>query len=362
MSVPETRTSVGNNEMNKKIEFRNGKVIDKDSLFIVAEVGNQFAGDMEVTKKLIQATKDAGADAIKFIFWFPDEIMVDKTQPYTYMTSKGPVTEPMYDMLNRFRFSLAQWEEVKGRCEQAGLVMMSTVNSFKGLELAQQIDLPAYKLSSWDYNFWDLWKYVAGEGYPLFIDTGPAYFHEVAEGLKMIEDEGNHDVVLLHCFHTNNLSEMNMRSVPFMASAFDCLSGYSSAGRGSGLDVTVVALGASVLEKRITTDKENAVLHSAVSLDPTEFKEYVNQMRGCKESLGQYRLNPSHADLTERVKWFRHIVADCPIAQGTTITRDMLEAKRGEYGISPKYIEFVVGRTAKHRIDRNETVEWTELA
>ena len=347
--------------MNKCIQA-GVKVISPDNLFVIAEVGNQFNGDMATTYKLVQAAKYAGADCIKFIFWFPDEIMCDKSQLYTYQTATGPKTEPMFDLLSRYTLTLDKWFEVREWCDKAGLVMMATVISPTGMEWAIELDLPAYKISSWDYGFKDLWERVGASGAPIFIDTGPCYMHELAEGIHWIEEQKNYNIVLMHTFHTKKPYEMNMRSIPYLEQTFGCLVGYCPTDWDSYLDATAIGLGAVALEKRLTLTSGDGVLHSAISLEPEGFKAYVETMRRLKDSLGGYRLTPSVNDLEERKKWFRHIVADVNIVKGETITRDMLEAKRGEDGTSPKYIDFMLGHKAKRDFARNEAINLEDLA
>jgi sialic acid synthase SpsE len=250
---------------------------------------------------------------------------------------------------------------VRGLCDEAGLSLMITVNSPSGLTWASQMDLPIYKISSWDYGFNDLWRMIGAEGSPIFIDTGPCYLHELAEGIDIIRRQDNDKIVLMHTFHTHNFSEMNMRTIPYLRDTFDCMVGYCAAGRDNYLDAVAVGVGACALEKRLSMDTGDNVLHSAVSLNPSEFMDYVKTMRGLKEAMGEYKLQPSGGDLIERRKWFRSVVADIGIMKGMNVNRDMLEAKRGENGISPKYIDFLIGRKATRDIERNETIELTDL-
>lgn len=346
--------------MYKSIAVQN-KVVSPENLFIISEVGNQFGGSFETAIELCHVAAKAGADAIKFIFWFPDEIMAEDT-PYTYETANGAVTETsMKALLDRFRLSISEWSDIRMVCQNIGIVMMSTVLSSSGVDYAREIDLPAYKISSWDYNYLDLWRWIAREQKPTFIDTGPARLHEIAQCLRIMEEEHNNQYVLLHCFHTTRYSDMNMMAIPYMAQVFDCLVGYSSADLHDETDITAVSLGACVLEKRVTLSRQGGVLHDAVSKEPDEFKEYVKLMRNVKESLGQGYIKPSQGDLDLRKKYFRRVVADPGISEGQTITYENMGVKRGERGISPIYTDIIVGRCAKRTLKPNETIEWEDI-
>ena len=347
--------------MKKEFQIQN-RTVNQDDLFIIAEVGNQFGGDLQIAKDLVDATAYAGADAIKFIFWFPDEILASKTEPmYTYMSYDRQITEPMYEMLERLRLTGEEWIEVKRYCDKSGVIMMSTVLSPGGIDLADFIGLPAIKISSWDYNYTQLWEWCSKMAVPLFIDTGPCELHELAKNIAICKKNDCSEIVLLHTFHTQIFNENNMLSIPYLGETFDCLTGYSAAGQDSKLDIMAVALGAIAIEKRVTISRKNSFLHSSVSLEPEEFKEYVRDMRDMKASLGKKVLKPSQNDRQERKKWFRHLVADRDMNEGELILYGDLGARRGEEGVSPEYEGFFVSRVVKRDIKKNEPIKWGDV-
>ncbi len=317
--------------------------------------------DMKIARELIDVVRESGADAIKFIFWFPDEIMSDKTITYTYETLEGTVSENMYEMLSKLRFSLDQWKELKAYADKKEVILFSTVNSPGGIAYAEALGLEAYKLSSWDYNYLPLWRQIASLGKPMLIDTGPVNTLEIAKTMQLIKEAGNDQSVLLHCIHTEKYEEINMRSIPYMRSAFNTLVGYSSKGRESETDIMAVTLGAAVLEKRLTISRQLPGHHHVLSMEPREFRDYVKLMRNVQPALGENDLKPSPADLEERKRWFRHLVAVRPIRKGTQLTMDMLDGKRPEKGISPEFLEMFIGKEAKRDIGINEALTWEDI-
>jgi N,N'-diacetyllegionaminate synthase len=331
------------------------------SPFVMAEVGVTCNYDMRIARELIDVTREAGADAIKFILWFPDEIMADRTVSYTYETSSGPRTENMFEMLNRLRFSFAQWQELKTYADRRGVVLFATVNSPSGIEWAEKLGLDAYKLSSWEFNDLPLWRRIAALGKPMLIDTGPVDLLDVAKVIRVMKDAGNEQAALIHCVHTDLASEINMRSIPYMRSAFGCVVGYSSKDRASETDIMAVALGASILEKRLTLDRNLPGHHHVISLEPKEFADYVRTMRDVHAALGVHDLVPSPADLAERKKWFRRLVAAEALDAGTVLSAEMLASKRGETGVSPEYLDVLVGRTLRRALARDETIRWADV-
>ena len=279
--------------------------------------------------------------------------MADKTQMYSYEARGTMVREPMYDLLERLRLPLHEWFELKLYCDKIGIIMMATVNSFGGLDYAMALDLPVIKLSSWDYNFTDLWRECAKIMLPCIADLGAVTEAELTTNVDIFKAEKNDQLMFLHCSHSTTIKETNMNSLPFIADKYRCLTGYSSNDCNDDLDKVSIGLGACILEKRLTLDRTAGVLHDAVSKEPDEFEYYVDKMRALKTSMGLYGINQSRNDWLQRKKWFRRVVTDVPIAKGEDIVRELLECKRGETGFPPDRIYEIVGKKAKHDMPKN---------
>jgi N,N'-diacetyllegionaminate synthase len=347
--------------MSQELVIGGRRIAEGQRPFVMAEVGVTCNYDLRIARALIDATHEAGADAAKFIFWFPEEIMADRTVTYTYETVAGPRTENMFEMLNKLRFSFPQWQELKEYADRRGIVLFATVNSPSGIEWAEKLGLEAYKLSSWDFNDLPLWRRIATFGKPMLIDTGPVDSLDVAKVMRVMREAGNTQAALIHCVHTDVPAEINMRSIPYLRAAFGCVVGYSSKDRASETDIMAVTLGASILEKRLTLDRSLPGHHHVISLEPAEFKNYVRMIRDVHASLGTLDLIPSPADLAERKKWFRHLVASRSLPAGTRLTADMLESKRGEVGVSPEYFDILVGRELRRPLGKDESIAWADV-
>src|SRR3990167_783139 len=202
--------------MKQQIKIGNKIIAEDQPLFIFAEIGVTCNYNIKLTKDLIDVVHRSGADAVKLIFWFPEEIMSDKTITYTYETLKGKVTENMFEMLNNLRFNFDEWQIIKSYADKKGVVLFSTVNSPSGIKYAQKLGLEAYKLSSWDYNYFPLWKKIATLEKPLIIDTGPVNTLEVAKVMHILNEVNNNQTVLVHCPHADKPYEINMKSIPYL--------------------------------------------------------------------------------------------------------------------------------------------------
>ncbi len=347
--------------MRREIRIRDKVIGEGRPVFVIAECGVTCNYDPRLATELIDAVRDAGGDAIKFIFWFPDEIMSDRTITYQYDTVDGPRAENMYEMLRKLTFTFEQWVEIKRYADDRGVILFSTVNSPSGIHYAEKLGLEAYKLSSWDYNYHPLWKRIAALGKPMIIDTGPVTALDVAKVIQLMKDAHNDQSILLHCPHAEVPGETNMRSIPYMHAAFDSLVGYSAKGRESETDVMAVTLGAVVLEKRLTMSRALPGHHHILSLEPKEFAAYVRLMRDVQASLGTFDLVPSTVDRAERPKWFRHLVATRDLKKGTRLAEDMLDGKRPEAGVSPEYLEFFLGRELTRDVARDQAISWDDV-
>tara|TARA_B100002052_G_scaffold292614_1_gene314449 strand:+ start:538 stop:1581 length:1044 start_codon:yes stop_codon:yes gene_type:complete len=347
--------------MKKEIKICNRLIGSRHPIFITAEIGVTCNYDMSITKELIDITKEAGADAVKLIFWFPEEIMSDKTVLYNYETKKGEISENMFDMLDKLRFTLDEWHEVKNYADEKGIILFSTVNSPSGIKYAEKIGLEAYKLSSWDFNYIPLWEEISKLNKPMIIDTGPVTTFEVAKVMQLMNDFENNQSILVHCFHTNNFSEMNMNSIPYMSNAFDTLVGYSSSNQDIETDIMALTLGAVYLEKRLTLNHDLPGHHHIKSMEPNDFINYVTFIKKLHSALGKKILKPSNGDLKIRKRAFRHLVANEDLKAGTIINADMLASKRPSGGISPEYLELFIGKKLKRDLKYNQSITWDDI-
>ena len=344
--------------MRNEIKIRNRIIGEGHPLFVVAECGVTCNYDLKISKELIDVVQESEADAIKFIFWFPEEIMSDKTITYEYDTLNGRKSENMYEMLDKLRFSIEQWQQIKAYADEKNVIFFSTVNSPSGIIYAEKLGLEAYKLSSWDTNYEPLLRKIAEICKPMILDTGPINILELAKYMQIMKDADNDQSIIVHCFHTEISMEMNMRSIPYIKRAFNTLVGYSATDYRDEQDIVAVSLGAVFLEKRLTMSRTLPGHHHVLSKEPDEFKRYVQIIRNIHASLGTYDLIPSPGDMKVRKTAFRHLVANQDIPAGTILKPDMLEGKRPEKGISPEHIEFFIGRRTKRELKYNNPLTW----
>ena len=327
-------------------------------IFITVEAGTTSNGNLDTAFRMIDAAKEAGADAIKFMFIEPDSFMSDRSVSYEYEWAGGRVTENMYEMFKGLQFTRDEWRQVRDRCKEVGILFYATVDYLEGIDLGEELGVPAYKLSSWDARHFPLAQKMGSTGKPVQVDCGPTTVAELEMLLATLERAGTRDVILVHCSHAKDDAGANVRSVPYLQQVFGLPSGYSADSRDFVPDIASVALGTHLIEKRLTLDKNTRGHHHIKALEPSEFKEWVTMIRRAEAMLGEFAVIPSPEDLRQKELYFVSLVADRRIPAGSAIEPAMITCKRPGTGLSPALLDVVVGRKARRDIEANELITW----
>jgi N-acetylneuraminate synthase/N,N'-diacetyllegionaminate synthase len=267
----------------------------------------------------------------------------------------------MYEMFKGLEFSLKDWLRIRDYCQEKKIIFYATVDYIPGVELAEKFGMIAYKIGSWDATNYPLIQRIAQTGKPFQIDLGPVTISEIEKLLTIIYSEGNDQVLLLHCSHAKTDDAINIRSIPYLKKVFDVPVGYSADSRDFVPDLAAVALGANIIEKRLTLNSSYLGHHHIKALEPKELKEYVTMIRHAEALLGAYSVKPSAEDLRQKSLYFVSVVADVDIPAGTTITSEMITCKRPGIGIAPEFLSIIVGRKAQRNIKRNELLSWDSV-
>ena len=329
--------------MLKDIRIGNKTIGLGKDIFISAEVGVTTNGEVETAKKLIDASIYAGLDAIKFQIIGAEQIHSDHSATFTYQIASGEKkTENLTEMLKKYEFKPEEWQEIKKYADEKGIIMFATIDYPGGIEIAEKINLPAYKICSWDLNYYPFIRRIVKLGKPVVFDTGPVDLEGIAKIVNISKEEQNDQIIFLHCHHAENVEEINMKSIQYMRDTLGVLTGMSSGDRNFDVDFTAMAFQPVMVEKRLTLDKNHSRHHHAISLEPEEMREYVKKIRLAKACVGRYGVYPSGHDLETREWAWRRIVANCDIKRGEKLTKDNIECKRPKTGgLDPNYYEVV---------------------
>ena len=341
----------------------NGRPVGEDQpVFIIAEVGVNHNGSIEMAKKLIDVAKEAGADAVKFQMCDPVEMVV-KNAPKAAYQEKTAHGESHYDMLKRLYFGVPEHKVLKAYAKKKGIIFFSTPFSIKDSRELAKLKMPAMKVGSSDTNNLPQLRVIAGVKVPIIFSTGMSTLAEVKRSLATIKKSGGKDVVVLHCTtaYPTSDKDVNLRAMVAMKNTLHLPIGYSDHTPGTDVAVAAVALGACVIEKHITLDKNLPGPDHFASLEPQEFAALVAAIRRTERILGTGIKEPTDGEKMIAKVARKSIVAARNIAKGKKISTDDLVYKRPGTGIQPNYFSEIIGRTTRRTIPRDTLLEWNML-
>ena len=343
-----------------RVKIGDRNIGDGEHCLIIAEAGVNHNGSIKLAKKLIDAVKDARADAVKFQTFKAENIVIKNAEKAEYQKETTQRGESQYEMLKKLELTEEDFNELAGYAKKTGILFLSSPFDKESADLLDELEVPAFKIGSGEITNSPLLKHIAKKGKPIILSTGMATLGEVEEALNVIRDEGVEDVILLHCVsnYPARIEDVNLRAMETLKQAFKLPVGFSDHTLGITASIAAVALGACVIEKHFTLDRNLIGPDHKASLEPDELKEMVKTIRDVEKALGNGVKIPTKEE--EEIKRIarRSIVAKVDIPKGTTITEDMMDAKRPGRGIEPKSIDMIVGEKAKEDIRKDEIVTW----
>ena len=347
-----------------RIKITNNRYMGNDEpCFIVAEVGINHNGDVNSAKKMIDVAKECGVDAVKFQTFIAEEFVSNPDETYTYKSQGKLVTESMLKMFKRYEFSEGEWKEIFNYCKNMNIICFSTPQNPSDLDfLLKIVDLLIIKVGSDDLTNLELLKYYASKNKPMIISAGMAFISEIEDAIEIIREKGNNDLVVLHCIssYPTEAEEVNLRRMLTIRQAFDVAVGFSDHTIGNIAATAAIALGAKVIEKHFTLDKNLPGPDHWFSSDPKELSQLVQAIRYTEKSLGNYVIKPTPKEIEMKIAR-RSIVAARDIKKGEIITPEALCVKRPGTGLPPKFINYILKKEAKINIKKNELITFEKV-
>jgi len=350
--------------MKNFILIKNRKIGKGYSVFIVAELSANHLQKFDNAVKLIKAAKEAGADAVKLQTYTPDTITIDCDNEY-FQIKQGTLWDgkTLYQL---YKEAYTPWEwqpKLKEIAQREGLICFSSVFDKSAVDFLEEIDVPAYKIASFEITDIPLIEYVASKGKPVIISTGIATLSDIEEAVNACKRMGNNQIALLKCTsaYPAPLEEINLRTIPSMADTFKTVVGLSDHTLGIPVPIASVALGGCIIEKHLTLDRKLGGPDAAFSLEPSEFKEMVKSVREVEKALGVVSY-----ELTKRIRRSREfsrslfVVKD--VKAGEVFTHENVRSIRPGYGLPPKFLKEVLGRRAACDIKVGTPFEWRMIS
>lgn len=331
--------------------------------YIVAEISANHGQRIEDAIRLVQAAKQAGADAVKLQTYTPDTITIDSDAEWFQI--KGTA----WDGRNLYRLyeeAYTPWEwhpSLKALATDLGLDFFSTPFDPSAVDFLEQLGVPAFKIASCELVDLPLIKRVARSGLPMILSTGMATLGEIEEALQVARSAGLSQIALLKCTaaYPAPADEMNLRTIPHLAEAFHVPVGLSDHSLGIVTPVAAVALGACIVEKHITLSRDFPGPDSAFSLEPLEFKAMVEAVRLAEQTLGEVRYSPTESEMASRI-YRRSLFVVRTMQAGEAFTVDNIRSIRPGHGLPTKHIEEILGRHAARAIEAGTPLSWDLIA
>jgi len=328
---------------------KNKEVYNYCEPYIIAELGSNHNGDMELAKKLILEAKKAGADCVKFQSWSKDTIFSREKYEENYFLAddyRNRTDTTLEEIVERYSISEQELLEMKKFCEEIDIDFASTPFSKKEVDfLVDVLDAPFIKVASMDLNNYPFLEYIAKKNRPIVLSTGLSELYEIDKAIRTIEDAGNKDILILHCVskYPPEDEEVNLNNIKTLQQIYPYPVGFSDHTLGYEIPLASVAFGACIIEKHFTLDKNLEGWDHKVSATPDELEIIVKGSKRIQKSLGSFRISAVE-DLERRIEFRRSIIITRDIKAGERIKEEDIDFKRPARGLAPEMAKFVIGR------------------
>lgn len=346
--------------MNKIININNIRIGEGQKTFIIAEMSANHNQDFERAVEIIKAAKKAGADAIKLQTYTPDTITFNSDNEY-FQIKQGTIWDgTTLHKLYETAYTPWDWQpKLKKIAEEEGLICFSSPFDNTAVDFLEEMEVPAYKIASFELTDIPFVEYVASKGKPVIMSTGIAEIGEIYAAVEACRSQGNENVILLKCSssYPSPLEDINLKTIPNMRETFNCSVGLSDHTMGYSVSTVAVALGASVIEKHFTLSRSDGGPDSAFSMEPEEFSSMVKSIREVEKALGTVTY-----ELTEKQRNSRQhsrslfVVKD--IKKGEKFTSENVRSIRPAFGLKTKYTNEVIGKKARKDIKGGTPMDW----
>jgi N-acetylneuraminate synthase len=331
---------------------------------VIAEMSGNHNQSLERALELVEVAARAGAHGLKIQTYTPDTMTIDVNErEFRIVDAASPWTgNSLYELYGEAHTPWAWHEPIFRRAREVGLIPFSTPFDATAVDFLEALDVPCYKIASFENTDLPLIRYAATTGKPLIISTGMATVAELDETVQTAREAGCKELVLLKCTSTYPATpeNTNIRTIPHMRELFGCEVGLSDHTLGVGVSVASVSLGATVIEKHFTLRRADGGVDSTFSMEPAELAQLVVETERAWQSLGQVSFGPTAAE--RKSSQFRrslYVVKD--LKAGDVLSAENLRAIRPGLGLAPKYLEVVLGRKVAQDVRRGTALAWDML-
>lgn len=347
--------------MINELRISNRPIGQKHAPFVIAEMSGNHNQSLERALEIVEAVAKTGSHALKIQTYTPDTMTLDLDEGEFLVSDPKSLWQgkSLYDLYGE-AYTPWEWHKpIFERARELGLIPFSTPFDVTAVDFLESLDVPCYKIASFENTDLPLIRRVAATGKPLIISTGMATVAELDETVRAAREAGCKNLILLKCTSTYpaTAENTNILTIPHLRELFDCEVGLSDHTIGLGVSVASVALGASVIEKHFTLCRADGGVDSTFSMEPDEMAELVIESERAWQALGQVSYGPTeHEKKSTQFRRSIYIVKD--LKPGDTLSVDNIRAIRPGFGLPTKYIKILLGKTVNQNIKRGTALTW----
>lgn len=331
------------------------------SPFIIAEMSGNHNQSLERALEIVEAAAKTGAHGLKIQTYTPDTITLDLDEREFHISDSNSLWKgkSLYELYGE-AYTPWEWHKpIFDRARELGIIPFSTPFDDTAVDFLESLDVPCYKIASFENTDLPLIRRVAATGKPLIISTGMATVAELDETVRAAREAGCVDLILLKCTSTYpaTAENTNILTIPHLRELFNCEVGLSDHTLGMGVSVASVALGATIIEKHFTLNRADGGVDSTFSMEPTEMAQLVMETKRAWQALGRVSYGPTEAE-KKSVQFRRSLYVVQDLKAGDVLTKDNIRSIRPGLGLPAKYLELVLGRTVKQDVKRGTALGW----
>ena len=329
--------------------------------FVIAEMSGNHNQSLERALEIVEAAARTGAHALKIQTYTPDTMTIDLDEREFHISDPKSLWAgtSLYELYNKAHTPWEWHKPIFERARGLGMIPFSTPFDDTAVDFLESLDVPCYKIASFENTDLPLIRRVAATGKPLIISTGMATVAELDETVCAAREAGCKDLVLLKCTSTYPATpeNTNILTIPHLRELFDCEVGLSDHTMGVGVAVAGIALGATVIEKHFTLKRADGGVDSTFSMEPAEMTQLVAESKSAWQALGQVSYGPTEAEKNS-IQFRRSLYVVRDLKAGDVLNNENVRAIRPGLGLAPKYLEQVLGKTVKQNVKRGTALNW----
>lgn len=328
-------------------------------VIVIAEAGVNHNGSFELAKKMVDAAKEAGVDYVKFQTFNPQKLVSKYAEKAEYQKETTGSDETQLQMLQKLTLTEDNFLSLRDYCKEVGIGFISTPFDLDSIAFLETFDMDFWKVPSGEVTNLPYLEAIARTKRKVVMSTGMCDMNEIQDAMEVLKKNGTTEITLLHCNtqYPTPYEHVNLRAMSTIKDTLHKEVGYSDHTQGIEVPIAAVAMGATVIEKHFTLDKNMEGPDHKASLDPTELKQMVSAIRNIEKAIGNGSKEPSSSELTNKAVARKSIVASREIKQGEIFSEDNLTTKRPGTGISPMKWYEVIGKVAVRDFSEDEIIE-----